>query len=329
MAEYVHNYPGMPEGAKAVMHHLKLDLVACCNFSWREAHHVDASTLPIALDCLRKTLPPTDEDQRLTVLHAPFKGTTLFGGELAKLQEGNMNRAATFAVFPMTAAPPVSYSYRPYVGRGKRFSDRKGPKKPSGRLADSPSRPTSLVTTSGTDFRNAEPGRFCSKRKEIRAAKYPVSRNSPTFGLRGSLLPESKAQEIATHACKLSSLRALSYHQVSQLMGSLNWASGFIPLGRLYLRPLQCYFDSFGLTDQFTPPSRSDPLVLASLLQQWQDLSFLTSRIPICPFQAKFTIFMDASTQGCGAPTWGIPKFQVNGPLWTASSISIAWNSRQ
>ena len=26
MAEYVYNYPGMPEGAKAVMHHLKLDL---------------------------------------------------------------------------------------------------------------------------------------------------------------------------------------------------------------------------------------------------------------------------------------------------------------
>ena len=33
MAEYIHNYPGMPEVAKAVMHHLKLDLVACCNFS--------------------------------------------------------------------------------------------------------------------------------------------------------------------------------------------------------------------------------------------------------------------------------------------------------
>ena len=38
----------------------------------------------IALDCLRKTLPPIDEDQRLALLNAPFKGTTLFGGELAK-----------------------------------------------------------------------------------------------------------------------------------------------------------------------------------------------------------------------------------------------------
>ena len=106
-----------------------------------------------------------------------------------------------------------------------------------------------------------------------------------------ALLPESKAQEIAARACKLSSLRVLSYHQVAQLMGSLNWASGLLSLGRLHLRPLQRYFHSLGLTDRFIPPRRSDPSVLASLLQQWQDLSFLTSGIPIRPFQAYFTIF--------------------------------------
>ena len=115
MAEYVCNYPGMPEGAKAVMHHLKLDLVA----------------LSIALDCLRKTLPLIDKDQKLALLHAPFKGTTIFGGELAKLQEANTKHAVTFAVFPTPTAPPVSYS-RPYVGRGKSFSEGKGPKKPRG-----------------------------------------------------------------------------------------------------------------------------------------------------------------------------------------------------
>ena len=83
--------------------------------------------------------------------------------------------------------------------------------------------------------------------------------------------------------------------------------SYLIPQGRLYLRPLQRYFHSLGLTDLFTPPRRSDPLVLASLLQQWQDLSFLTSGIPIHPFQAEFTIFTDAFTQGW-APTWGFPN---------------------
>ena len=99
----------------------------------------------IALDCLRKTLPLIDEDQRLTLLHAPFKGTTLFGGELSKLQEANTKRAVTFAVFPTPTAPPVSY-----VARGKSFSDRKGPKKPSGRgKGQGRPMPTATITRPG------------------------------------------------------------------------------------------------------------------------------------------------------------------------------------
>ena len=48
-------------------------------------------------------------------------------------------------------------------------------------------------------------------------------------------------------------------------MGSLNWASGLTPLGRLHLRPLQRHFHSLGMTNRFTPPHQSDPLVLANL----------------------------------------------------------------
>ena len=102
-------------------------------------------------------------------------------------------------------------------------------------------------------------------------------------------------------------------------MGSLNWASGrlslrsFVPLGRLYLRPLQPHFHSLGLTDRFTPRRRSDPLVLANLLWHWQDPHFLTSGIPVRTFQAEFTIFTDASTQGWGA-YMGDP--QISG-TWT------------
>ena len=114
-------------------------------------------------------------------------------------------------------------------------------------------------------------------------------------------LPESKAWEIVARARHLSSLLVLTYTQVSQLMGSLNWASGLIPLGRLYLRPLQHHFHSLGLTDRFTLPRRSGPLVLANLLRHWHDPRFLTSGIPIRMFQSEFTIFTDASTQGWGA----------------------------
>ena len=143
-----------------------------------------------------------------------------------------------------------------------------------------------------------------------------------------ALVPESKAWEIVARARHLSSLKVLDFTQVSQLLGSLNWASGLIPLGRFYLRPLQRHFHSLGLTDRFTPPRRSDPLVLANLLRRWLDPRFLTSGIPIRAFQADFTIFTDASNQGW-APTWVIPRFRVPGPLQTASSTSTVWSSKR
>ena len=123
-------------------------------------------------------------------------------------------------------------------------------------------------------------------------------------------------------------LENLSNMEVSQFMRSLNWASGLTPLGHLHLRPLQRHFHSLGLTNQFSPPRPSDPLLLATLLRQWQDLSFVTLGIPIRPFQAKFMIFTDASTQGW-APTWGILRLQVYGPVWRASSTSMCWSLRR
>ena len=106
----------------------------------------------IALDVLRKTLPPIDEDQRLALLHAPSKGTTLFGGELVKLQEAKTKQAATFTVFLTPIAPPVSYSSHPYVRRGKNldFSDRRGSRSSSGwGRGQSRFMPTATITEPG------------------------------------------------------------------------------------------------------------------------------------------------------------------------------------
>ena len=150
IAEYIDNYPGMPEGARAAMLLLKLDIISFLNYAWREVHNKMLLHRSIALDCLERTLPPIDQDQKLALPHAPFRGTTLFGGELAKLQEANTKHAATFTVFPQPTAPPTSYSTLPYAGRGKSFRDKKGFKKPGGRgRGQGRSVPTATVTRPG------------------------------------------------------------------------------------------------------------------------------------------------------------------------------------
>ena len=115
IAEYIDNYPGMPEGARAAMLPLKLDIISFLNYAWREVHNKMLLRRSIALDCPERTLPPMDQDQKLALLHAPFKGTMLFGGELAKLQEANTKRAATFTVFPQPTAPPYILLYAPFM----------------------------------------------------------------------------------------------------------------------------------------------------------------------------------------------------------------------
>ena len=84
-AEYVYNQPEISEESRAGLYHLKLDLVAGSNFAWRMLHNNMLMCRSVALDNLSRTIPPIDSDQKVALLHAPFKVTTLYGGELAKL----------------------------------------------------------------------------------------------------------------------------------------------------------------------------------------------------------------------------------------------------
>ena len=59
----------------------------------------------MALDNLSKIIPSIDPDQKVALLHSPFKGTTLFGGELAKLHRANKERASSVTVY-LAATPP-------------------------------------------------------------------------------------------------------------------------------------------------------------------------------------------------------------------------------
>ena len=66
----------------------------------------------VALDNLSENIPPIDPDQKVPLLHTPFKGTTLFQGELAMMHRANKERASSVTVYP--ADTPQSYSTKPY-----------------------------------------------------------------------------------------------------------------------------------------------------------------------------------------------------------------------
>ena len=171
-------------------------------------------------------------------------------------------------------------------------------------MVSSPPGPSSFITTSGSAIRYARPCRFHSESKEIRTGPdsgSPVSRNSLTFGPWESFTPG--VQSSGDSCLRTPSIlpQGTKLHSSVPASGITQLGLRSYPSGSLYLRPLQRHFHSLGLTDRFTPPRRSDPLVLANLLRRWLDPRFLTSGIQIRPFQADLTIFTDASSQGWGA----------------------------
>ena len=100
-------------------------MVAAFHLAWMEMHNM-LMGCSIALENLSRTAPPIDEDRKMGLLHTPFKGTTLFGGEVAKLQKANTEQAYALTVFP-TSASPMTYN-QPwlYVGQGRSYNYKKG-----------------------------------------------------------------------------------------------------------------------------------------------------------------------------------------------------------
>ena len=123
--EYVYNQPEISEESNAGLHHLKLDLVSAFNFAWMTVHYNMLMQCSISFGYnLSRNIPLIYDDEKVALLHTPFKGTTLFGGELTKLQEPNTECASALTVFPAPAAPSHTYTTKPYTGHGKLF--RKG-----------------------------------------------------------------------------------------------------------------------------------------------------------------------------------------------------------
>ena len=112
-----------------------------------------------------------------------------------------------------------------------------------------------LTPSSANEY--ARPCRLCSKQKEIQTGPdsgYPVSWNSFTSGLRGSF--PSRVQSLGDSCSRTPSILPPCTSLCSSVpaYGVTHWASGLIPLGGLYPRPLQRHFLSLGLTDRFTQP---------------------------------------------------------------------------
>ena len=124
---------------------MKLDLVAGANFAWRTVHNHMLMRRSVGLDNLSKTIPPIDPDLKLALLHAPFNGTTLFKGELAKLHRANKEHASSVTVYP--GATPQSKPTKLYPGCGRSFRKAGSSYRKSGRDRDqSRSTPSSTVT---------------------------------------------------------------------------------------------------------------------------------------------------------------------------------------
>jgi ribonuclease HI len=114
----------------------------------------------------------------------------------------------------------------------------------------------------------------------------------------------------------------LNYHQVASLLGSLNWVSTFVPLGRLRLRPLQLLFQQVGLLNRQSPPAMVDRVSLTRCLQCWCDPQYLASGIPIREFHPDHTMFTDASTHGWGAH---MQDMELSG-TWSTQEASLHIN---
>ena len=140
----MYNQPENSEESKAGPHHLKLDLVADSIFACRTVHNNMLMCRSMALDNLSRTIPPIDSDQKVALLHAPFKGTTHFGGKLAKLHRANKECASSVTVYP--AASPQTYSIKPDTGRGRSFKKGGSSYRRGGRDGDQ-SRSTPSATT--------------------------------------------------------------------------------------------------------------------------------------------------------------------------------------
>ena len=201
----------------------------------------------------------------------------------------------------------------------------------SGRLVNSPPRPSSFITTSGSAIKYARPCRLHSESKQIRTGPDsgpPVSRNSLTFGPRESFTP--RVQGLGDSCSRMPSIlpQGTKLYSSVPASGVTQLGLGSYPYGSFVPETHSTSFSFIGsdrpvyATASIRPPSPCQP----TSAMAGPTFSYLRNPDPHIsggPYD-----FTDASNQGWGAHM-GIPRFRVPGPLQTASSISTVWSSKR
>ena len=144
-----------------------------------------------------------------------------------------------------------------------------------------------------------------------------------TFHLDSLLLslPEDKVSKIVS-MCQDTILQTRrSRRQLECLVGVLSFASYFVPLGRLRLRPIVSWMNVHSSVDSRDLPIPLDSS-LKDLLQVWTDESFLNTPVPMSLPIPSIQLMTDASRSGWGGVL--IPH-SVSG-TWPPSFISCSIN---
>lgn len=135
-------------------------------------------------------------------------------------------------------------------------------------------------------------------------------------------LPVSKVLSIRRMCRRFLSAARMSRRDLERVVGTLNFAAQFVPLGVLRLRPLVAWLNAHTSTGSRDLPVPLDPHFRAAL-RVWLDVDFLGASVPMslpCP---ALQLMTDASLQGWG----GVLLPQSVSGVWPPSfqGMSINW----
>ena len=134
-------------------------------------------------------------------------------------------------------------------------------------------------------------------------------------------LPQEKVEKLLS-LVQSASRPSLKRSELESLVGFLSFASDFVPLGRLWLKPVQAWVNSHSspLARQALVPTDD---LLRSALRPWAVRSFLETPVPIMKGHPSRVLMTDASLEGWGGV---LLPYQVRG-TWDSlqQSRSINW----